>query len=100
VATYEKAVQSAFRDVADALAVRGTIDRQLDAQQRLVAAAQASERIARARYDSGADTYLNLLIAQRSLFTAQQSLVGVQLLRAQNVVALYAALGGGLDKSG
>jgi multidrug efflux system outer membrane protein len=100
VATYEKAVQSAFRDVADALAVRGTIDRQLDAQQRLVAAAQAAERIASARYDSGADTYLNLLIAQRSLLAAQQSLVGVQLLRAQNVVALYAALGGGLDRAG
>jgi multidrug efflux system outer membrane protein len=98
VAVYEKAVQSAFRDVADALAVRGTIDRQLDAQQRLVAAAATGERIARARYDSGSDTYLNLLIAQRSLFTAQQSLVGVQLLRGQNIVSLYAALGGGLDK--
>jgi multidrug efflux system outer membrane protein len=99
VATYEKAVQSAFRDVADALATRGAIDRELEAQQRLVAAAQAGERIARARYDSGADTYLNLLIAERALFAAQQSLVGVQLLRAQNVVALYAALGGGLDKA-
>jgi multidrug efflux system outer membrane protein len=97
VAQYEKAVQSAFRDVADALAVRGTIDRQLDAQQRLVAAAQTAERIAQARYDSGSDTYLNWLIAQRSLFVAQQSLVGVELLRAQNLVALYAALGGGLD---
>jgi multidrug efflux system outer membrane protein len=100
VATYEKAVQSAFRDVADALAVRGTIDRQLDAQQRLVAAAETAERIARARYDSGADSYLNLLIAQRSLFVTQQSLVGVELLRVQNVVALYAALGGGLDQPG
>jgi multidrug efflux system outer membrane protein len=77
--------------------VRGTIERQLDAQQRLVAAAQTGERIARARYDSGADSYLNLLIAQRSLFATQQSLVAVELLRAQNVVALYAALGGGLD---
>jgi multidrug efflux system outer membrane protein len=99
VATYEKAVQSAFRDVADALAVRGTIERQLDAQQRLVAAAETAQRIARARYDSGSDTYLNLLIAQRSLFTAQQSLVGVELLRAQTVVSLYAALGGGLDRA-
>jgi len=97
VAVYEKAIQSAFRDVANALAVRGTIERQLDAQQRLVAAAQTGERIARARYDSGADSYLNLLIAQRSLFATQQSLVAVELLRAQNVVALYAALGGGLD---
>jgi outer membrane protein, multidrug efflux system len=97
VATYEKAVQSAFRDVADALAVRGTIDRQLDAQQGLVAAARTAERIARARFDSGADTYLNLLIAQRSLYTAQQSLVGTQLLHAQSVVTLYTALGGGLE---
>ncbi len=97
VAAYEKAVQSAFRDVANALAVRGAIARELDAQERLVAAAATGERIARARYDSGADTYLNLLIAQRSLFAAQQSLVAARLLRAQNGVALYAALGGGLD---
>jgi len=97
VAVYEKAVQSVFRDVADALAVRGTIERQLTAQQRLVAAARTAERIARNRYDSGADSYLNLLIAQRSLFAGQQTLVGVQLLRAQNIVSLYAALGGGLD---
>ncbi len=97
VAVYEKAVQSVFRDVADALVVRGTIERQLAAQQRLVAAAQTAERIARNRYDSGADSYLNLLIAQRSLFAVQQTLVGVQLLRAQNIVSLYAALGGGLD---
>ena len=100
VAQYEKAVQAAFRDVADALAVRGTIERQLDAQQRLVAANQTAERIARARYESGSDTYLNWLITQRSLFTAQQSLVGVELLRAQNLVSLYAALGGGLDTAG
>ncbi len=97
VAVYEKAVQSGFRDVADALALRGTIERQLTAQRRLVAAAQTAEQIARNRYDSGADSYLNLLIAQRSLFAAQQTLVDVRLLRAQNVVSLYAALGGGLD---
>ncbi|HSZ52112.1 MAG TPA: efflux transporter outer membrane subunit [Caulobacteraceae bacterium] len=97
LAQYEKAVQAAFRDVADALAVRGTIDRQLDAQQRLVAANQTAERIARARYESGSDTYLNWLITQRSLFVAQQSLVSVELLRVQNLVSLYAALGGGLD---
>ena len=97
VATYEKAVQTAFREVADALAQRGTIDEQLAAQQALTAAAANSLRLSTARYQQGSDTYLNVLIAQRTLYAARQSLVASQLAKANNLVSLYAALGGGLS---
>nr|MDQ2860801.1 efflux transporter outer membrane subunit [Pseudomonadota bacterium] len=97
VATYEKAVQTAFREVADALAQRGTIDTQLAAQRALVAAAQDSLTLANARYQAGADTYLNALIAQRTYYAAQQTLVTTELTQATNLVTLYTALGGGLD---
>jgi multidrug efflux system outer membrane protein len=95
--TYEKAIQTAFREVADALAQRGTIEGQLAAQQRLVAANQTAYRLANARYAKGADTFLNALIAQRAYYAAQQSLVATQQAEAANLVALYTALGGGLD---
>jgi multidrug efflux system outer membrane protein len=94
---YEKAIQSAFRDVADALARAGTIGEQLSAQQDLVTSSADSLKLSTARYDRGADTYLNVLIAQRSLYGAQQSLVTTQLTRLSNGVALYKALGGGAD---
>jgi multidrug efflux system outer membrane protein len=97
VANYEKAIQTAFREVADALALRGTIDEQLAAQQALVAAADDSLRLSQARFERGADTYLNLLIAQRTFYAARQSLVASQLAKADNLVTLYAALGGGLN---
>lgn len=97
VATYEKAVQTAFREVADALARRGTIDDQLAAQDAQSAAAADALSLARARYARGSDSYLNLLIAQRTLYAARQSLVATQLARAANRVTLYAALGGGWD---
>jgi multidrug efflux system outer membrane protein len=95
--TYEKAVQTAFREVADALAQRGTIDRELAAQRALVGAADTSLRLANARYERGADTFLNALIAQRSYYAAQQTLVATQQTEAVNLVTLYTALGGGLD---
>ena len=95
--TYEKAVQTAFREVADALAQRGTIEGELKAQQRLVAANQTSMRLANARYAQGADTFLNALIAQRAYYAAQQTLVSTQQTEATNLIALYTALGGGLD---
>jgi multidrug efflux system outer membrane protein len=95
--TYEKAVQTAFREVADALAQRGTIEGELGAQQRLVAADQVSLRLANARYTQGADTFLNALIAQRAFYAAQQALVTTRQTEAVNLVALYTALGGGLD---
>ena len=96
VATYEKTVQTAFREVADALAQRGTIDEQLAAQRALVAAADDALRLSNARYERGSDTYLNVLIAQRTYYAARQTLVGGQQAKSANLVALYTALGGGL----
>jgi multidrug efflux system outer membrane protein len=97
VANYEKAIQTAFREVADALAQRGTIDEQLAAQQALTEASANALRLSTARYQQGSDTYLNLLIAQRTLYTARQTLVASQLAEASNLVTLYAVLGGGLN---
>ena len=97
VATYEKAIQTAFREVSDALAERGTIDRQIAAQQALADAAGRSYTIYLARYQQGSDTYLNVLLAQRTFYSARQTLVTTQLAKAANLVTLYAALGGGLD---
>lgn len=93
LATYERAIQSAFREVADALARRGTIDAQANAQIRLVAAASDNYRLSDARYRGGIDTFLQSLDAQRSLYGAQRSLVGTRLLAAVNRVALYRTLG-------
>jgi multidrug efflux system outer membrane protein len=96
VAQYEKAIQSAFREVADALIARGTLDEQLAAQQALVTASAAAYRLADMRYRGGVDNYLTALVAQVQLYGAQQQLQTVRLLRLQNLVTLYKALGGGL----
>jgi NodT family efflux transporter outer membrane factor (OMF) lipoprotein len=95
VAQYERAIQQAFREVADALAGRATFDDQVDAQARVVEAETVRYRLARLRYDNGVASYLDLLDAQRSLFTAQQTLVQARLARLQNQVQLYRSLGGG-----
>jgi multidrug efflux system outer membrane protein len=95
VAQYEKAIQSAFRDVSDALARQGTIGEQLAAQQALVASASQTLTLTNARYERGVDPYLNVLIAQRTLYGAQQNLVATALTRLTNTVSLYRALGGG-----
>lgn len=95
VARYEKAIQTAFREVADALAQRGTIDEQLSAQQSLTSATAESHRLSLARYDKGVDSYLQVLDAQRALYSAQQNLIGVRLTRLANLVTLYKVLGGG-----
>jgi len=97
VAQYEKAIQTAFREVADALAQRGTIEAQLQSQQRLVTAATGSLNLSTARYRSGTDPFVNTLTAQLTLDSAQQSLISARLTRATNLVALYRTLGGGLD---
>jgi multidrug efflux system outer membrane protein len=97
VAQYEKAIQTAFREVADALAQRGTIEAQLQSQERLVKAASGSLGLSTARYRSGTDPFLNTLTAQVTLYGAQQSLISARLTRATNLVALYRTLGGGLD---
>ena len=95
VAEYEKAIQTAFREVADALAARGTLQQQLEAQHALVDAASQSYKLSEMRFQSGVDAYLTVLDSQRTLYSAQQGLFGVQLARLQNLVSLYKALGGG-----
>lgn len=95
VAQYEKAIQSAFREVADGLAVRATVTEQLDARRKLVAATAETYRLSDARYRAGVDSYLGLLDAQRALYGAELDLIGVRLSEASSRVALYKALGGG-----
>jgi multidrug efflux system outer membrane protein len=96
VATYEKAVQTAFRETADALARRGTIGDELAADQANVTASQASLDLTTARYTRGVDPYLDTLVAQQNLYAAQQSAITAKLDLYANLVALYEALGGGV----
>jgi outer membrane protein, multidrug efflux system len=100
LAQYEKAIQTSFREVADALAVRGTVDQQLAAQQSLVEASAQTYRLSQARFDRGIDSYLGVLDAQRSLYAAQQGLVALHLAKVANRVRLYAVLGGGSESGG
>lgn len=95
VAQYERAIQSAFREVADALAVRSTVGEQLAARLSLVDATTASFNLSKARYERGVDSYLDVLDSQRSLYTAQQGLIDARLQQLTNTVTLYKALGGG-----
>jgi multidrug efflux system outer membrane protein len=83
--------------VADTLAVQGTVDDQLAAQQSLVRANRQTYRLSEARYLKGVDSYLNVLVAQRSLFAAQQGLVALNLSKRASQIRLYAVLGGGAD---
>jgi multidrug efflux system outer membrane protein len=99
VAQYEKAIQVAFREVADALAQRGTIYDQLAAQKSLTDATGESYRLSQARYVKGIDSYLNVLDSQRSLYSAQQNLISVRLTQLINLVTLYKTLGGGGGKA-
>jgi NodT family efflux transporter outer membrane factor (OMF) lipoprotein len=95
VARYEQSIQTAFREVADALAGQATFTEQLRAQQAVAAAEADRFRLSDLRYRSGTASYLDLLDAQRSLFNAQQQAIGANLLRLQNQVTLYRVLGGG-----
>lgn len=97
VATYEKSIQSAFREVADALALRGTIGEQIAAQGARVEAARVAARLSDARYRAGVDSFLTALDAERTAYAAQQQLQTTRLARVSNLVELYRALGGGLD---
>ncbi len=97
VATYEKTIQTAFREVADALVQRANIDEQLDAQKALVEATQATYDLSENRYEIGLDSFINVLDAQRSLFNAQQGMINMVLLREVNALNLYKALGGGWE---
>lgn len=95
VAQYEKSIQTAFREVSDALAQRSTLARQLAAQQSLVDATADSYRLSKARYDHDVDSYLDVLDAQRSLYAARKNLISTRLSRFTNQVSFYKAMGGG-----
>lgn len=97
VATYEKSVQTAFREVSDALAQRGTIDEQVNARMAKADSAGVAARLSEARYRNGIDSFLTTLDAQRTLYSAEQALVTTRLARESNLVALYSALGGGIS---
>ncbi|HEX6741580.1 MAG TPA: efflux transporter outer membrane subunit [Sphingomicrobium sp.] len=94
VASYQKAIQTAFREVSDALARRGTIEDELAARQRRQSAAADVYLLTEARYRNGIDSFLNSLDAQRSYYAAQQLLVQTKLTAAQNRIDLYQSLGG------
>lgn len=100
VADYERTVQVAFREVADALAARTTFEEQVDAQQRLRNAQANRLSLAEQRYRAGITGYLEVLDAQRELFDADQGLVEVRQQRLLNLVDLYRALGGGIRERG
>lgn len=95
VATYEKAVQTAFQEVADGLAARTTFTQQLVAQRALVGTSEEYYRLAERRFRTGVDSYLTLLDAQRQLFSAKQQLISDRLNQLTSEVNLYKALGGG-----
>jgi NodT family efflux transporter outer membrane factor (OMF) lipoprotein len=95
VAQYERAIQTAFREVSDALAGRATLADQLQAQRNVAEAEAGRLRLSQMRYDAGVASFLDLLDAQRSHFSARQAEIQTRLLRLQNQVLLYRALGGG-----
>ena len=99
IATYEKAVQTAFREVADALAERRTLAERLDAQRSLLGATSRSFELSQSLFRSGASSYLDVLDAQRAYYAAQQALIGLQLTEQTNRLTIYQTLGGGWEES-
>lgn len=98
VSDYEKAIQSAFREVNDALAARAHIDERLSAQRRLVSATETTYKLSTARFRAGIDSYLTVLDAQRSAYAAQQGLLMLEQTKLNNQIEIYKALGGGLSQ--
>lgn len=98
MAQYEKAIQSAFREVSDTMASSATLGEQLTAQQALTEATADSYHLSEARYNKGVDSYLTVLDSQRSTYSARQNLIGVHLSRLANQVTLYKVLGGGVTE--
>ena len=94
LAQYEQTIQTAFREVSDALARRGTIEAQVAAQTDLVAHSRDAYNLNLERYRIGIDEFLNTLVAQRTLYTSEQSLIRTRLARATNLSDLYQTLGG------
>jgi multidrug efflux system outer membrane protein len=99
LAQYERAIQTAFKETADALAKKGTVGDQLAAQESLVQATTETYRLSNARYSKGIDSYLSVLDAQRSQYSAETVLIILRLSRLTNLVTLYKALGGGSDSA-
>ncbi|WP_421549879.1 efflux transporter outer membrane subunit [Kluyvera intermedia] len=97
IATYEKTIQSAFKDVADSLARRQTLSEQMDAQRQYVAAEQQTLDVAMKRYQAGVGDYLTALTAQRTLWSAQQTLIALQETDLANRITLWQSLGGGVS---
>lgn len=95
VAQYEKAIQTAFREVSDALAVKERIDLQVDSSSKLVLASEETLRLSNVRYENGIDNYLTVLDSERSLYASKQQEIAVRLVKISNLVTLYKALGGG-----
>jgi multidrug efflux system outer membrane protein len=95
VAEYEKAIQTAFAEVSDALVLRETLTDRQEAQESLVEALREAHRLSRARYDVGMEGYLTVLVAERSLYSARQGLVAARLADELNRVTLFKVLGGG-----
>ena len=98
LAQYEQAIQGGFREVADALVLTRTLAERRQAQEALLEAAQQAFALSQARYDRGRDSYLNVLDAQRSLYTAQQGAIAAQLAEQGNRLTLYRVLGGGWEE--
>jgi len=96
IAQYEKTLQTAFREVDDALSARQTLDEQLVAQRALLEDTSQSYELANLRFKNGVDSFLPVLDAQRALYSAQQSVISLELIRLQNMATLYKALGGGM----
>jgi len=95
IADYEKTIQTAFKEVGDALAGQETYQDELKARQLDEAANQRNFSFATVRYREGVDNYLNVLVAQRSLYASQQSLIATRLGQLNQQITLYKALGGG-----
>ena len=100
IANYEKVIQSAFRDVADGLAGRETLDAQIRSETQRVDASRNAYMLAEQRFKTGEDDNLALLDAQRTLYGSQQALVRSKLVRLSNLINLYKALGGGWTEFG
>jgi multidrug efflux system outer membrane protein len=96
---YEKTIQVAFREVADALAARAIINEEIAAQQAALQAQSERLALAQARYQNGIANYLEVLDAERELFASEQQLLQTRLLRLTNAVDLYRSLGGGLNEA-
>jgi multidrug efflux system outer membrane protein len=99
IANYEKAIQVAFREVADALDARAPLASEIGAQQAMRDAQAARLELAQVRYRNGVANYLEVLDAERELYSAEQTLLSTRLLRLTNAVDLYRSLGGGLNET-